>query len=56
MENDEDDGDREHLDDIGIPLTFANYTPKIDSPLVHVGKFPRDGMNLRETASRDWSR
>lgn len=28
-------------DDIGIPLTFANYTPKIDSPVVHIEKFSR---------------
>lgn len=33
--------------DIGIPLTFANYTPKIDSPVVHIEKFSRDSTNLR---------
>jgi hypothetical protein len=37
--------------DIGILLTFANYTPKIDSPLVHAEKFSRDSTNLRELAT-----
>lgn len=42
MENDDDD------DDIGIPLTFANYTLKIDLPMVHIEKFLQDTGNLWE--------
>lgn len=36
---------------IGIPLTFANYTPKIDSPVVYIEKFSRDSTNLEVVAT-----
>lgn len=34
--------------DIGIPLTSANYTPKIDLPVAHIEKFPPGTRNLWE--------
>jgi len=37
--------------DIGIPLTLANYTPKIDLPVGHIEKFSRDSTNLGEVAT-----
>ncbi|RLU19343.1 hypothetical protein DMN91_007900 [Ooceraea biroi] len=40
--------------DIGILLTFANYTPKIDLPVVHAEKFSRDSTNLREVATESY--
>lgn len=51
MGNDEDDAIENDGGDIGIPLTSANYTPKIDSPVVHIKKFPRDSMSLQSVAA-----
>jgi len=40
--------------DIGIPLTFANYTLKIDSPVVYIEKFSRDSTNLGVVATESY--